>query len=252
MSTPEKSAAKTIYLIRHAESEENRRIGSLKNSLRTLSQFRLPSREDVKAAGELLNIPAQIDSNVSEIGMAQIRDMKEKLEVENFLETSGVKLVVHSPLIRARETSEGMLGLVATKTKVESISRVVELAEIAEMTPKEWIPMYRGQFKARVEYFEKWLADQPEDTIIVVGHSEYFKDMLNLDFKFGNCDVWKLNFDYSKVGQQKEDTNTERICAPKKKPISTDFKEGEQLTNYILPPHWSNLTKIYSGKKVES
>ncbi|CAJ1943098.1 unnamed protein product [Cylindrotheca closterium] len=252
MSVPEESVEKTIYLIRHAESEENRRIGSLKNSLRTLGRFRLPSLQDAKAVGELLNIPAQIDSIVSDIGKDQISDMKAKLDAANFLETFNVKLVVHSPLIRARETSEGMLGCVAPETKVGAVNRVVELAELIEMTPKEWIPMYRGQFKGRVEFFEKWLHDQPEDTIAVVGHSEFFKAMLGLDFKFGNCDVWKLTFNYSKKGQEMEDTTSEQICAPKKKPSSADFKEGEQLTTYILPPQWSNVTKIYTGKKVES
>ena len=252
MSTSEEPVEKTVYLIRHAESEENRRICSLKNSLRTLGRFRLPSRQDVKAIGELLNIPAQIDSNVSEIGKEQISDMKRKLDAADFLVTSNVKLVVHSPLIRARETSEGMLGCVAPETKVDAVNRVVELTELAEMTPKEWIPMYRGQFKARVEFFEKWLSDQADDTIAIVGHSEYFKDMLDLDFKFGNCDVWKLTFDYSKVGQQKPNTTSEQICSIKRKPHSTDFMEGEELTTYVLPPQWSNLTKIYTGKKVES
>ncbi|KAL3944401.1 MAG: hypothetical protein SGBAC_001525 [Bacillariaceae sp.] len=253
MSAPEETAKKTIYLIRHAESEENRRIGSLKNSLRTLGRFRLPSRADVKAIGELLNIPAQIDSNVSDIGKEQISDMKAKLDASNFLEAANVKLVVHSPLIRARETSEGMLGCAAPETKVDTVKRVAELEELKEMTPKEWTPMYRGQFKARVEYFENWLSEQAEDTIAVVGHSEYFKDMLDLDFKFGNCDVWKLTFDQSKYGQKKEDATSEQMCAPaKKKPSSTDFKEGEQLTSYVLPPQWSNLTKIFTGKKVES
>lgn len=252
MSTSQEPIEKTIYLIRHAESEENRRIGSLKNSLRTLARFRLPSRQDAKAVGELLNIPAQIDSNVSDIGKEQISDMKEKLDAASFLETSNVKLVVHSPLARARETSEGMLGCVAPETKVDAVDRVIELAELAEMTPKEWTPMYRGQFQARVKFFEKWLSDQAEDTIAIVGHSEYFKDMLDLDFKFGNCDVWKLNFDYSKIGQLKEDTTSEQICSSKKKPSSMDFMEGEELTTYVLPPQWSNLTKIYTGKKVES
>lgn len=256
MSTPEESTEKTIYLIRHAESEENRRIASLKNCGKTLARLKLPSRDDLKAVKELMNIPAQIDSNVSEIGNQQISYMRRKLVEANFLETSSVKLVVHSPLIRARETSEGLLGCIAPETKAKYVNRVVEMVELSEMTPKEWIPMYRGGFKERVAHFEKWLSQQPEEAIAVVGHSEYYKDMLGLDFKFGNCDVWKLTFDYSKLGQanaEEEDTSsTSRICSSNAKPHHSDFKEGEQLTGYILPAQWSNLTKIYAGKEVQS
>merc|ERR1739845_41405 len=39
------------------------------------------------------------------------------------------------------------------------------------------------------------LGEQPENIIVVVGHSQYFKSMLGLDFKFGNCDIWELKFD---------------------------------------------------------
>eukprot|EP00543_Licmophora_paradoxa_P014746 CAMPEP_0202461526 /NCGR_PEP_ID=MMETSP1360-20130828/49805_1 /ASSEMBLY_ACC=CAM_ASM_000848 /TAXON_ID=515479 /ORGANISM="Licmophora paradoxa, Strain CCMP2313" /LENGTH=78 /DNA_ID=CAMNT_0049083611 /DNA_START=36 /DNA_END=269 /DNA_ORIENTATION=- len=72
--------SKTVYLIRHAESEENHRIASLFRSFGSLGRFTLPSSSDVGAAMSLINIPAQIDSEVSEIGSQQILQLAEKLK----------------------------------------------------------------------------------------------------------------------------------------------------------------------------
>jgi broad specificity phosphatase PhoE len=244
MSPVEVSGEKTVFLIRHAESEENRRISSLKKSVKNLGRAKLPTREDMTAIGELLNIPAQIDSNVSENGNQQITRMREKLEEENFLVSADIKLVVHSPLTRARETSEGMLGCVTPDTKVDSVERVVETALLSEMTPSEWTPMYRKQFKKRVKEFEKWLSEQPEDNIAIVGHSEYFKSMLGLGFKFGNCDVWQLTFDLSTAYSEQTD---EVKAAKRKSKKSSEAQEGEEEAEYDLPPQWSDLKKLYTG-----
>ena len=64
---------KTIYLIRHAESDENRRKKCLKTSVKGLGKLKLPKREDVVASMELMNVGAQLDSNVSPRGQAQVR-----------------------------------------------------------------------------------------------------------------------------------------------------------------------------------
>jgi hypothetical protein len=66
MATPEtpSTTMKTIYLIRHAESEENRRIGSLGKCFSDLGRFRLPAVKDVTASMGLINLPAQLDSDV--------------------------------------------------------------------------------------------------------------------------------------------------------------------------------------------
>ena len=45
----------------------------------------------------------------------------------------------------------------------------------------------------------------------IVGHSQYFKSMLGLPAKFGNCDVWEVKFDFTvELSPQsvKEDVNT--------------------------------------------
>jgi broad specificity phosphatase PhoE len=226
------STTKTVYLIRHAESEENRRIASLGRCFKQLGKFSLPSSSDIYASTQLLNVPAQIDSGVSEIGMRQITYMGEKLKEANFLHASAIKLVAHSPLLRAQETSEGMLGCRANATKADSVDRVVELELLIEKTPQEWTPMYFSTFKKRIASFEDWLGEQPEDRIAIVGHSQFFKAMLGLDFKFGNCDVWELNFDLSK-------RDSDELVDEKK------TKDATESSEYKVPPQWSDLKQLY-------
>lgn len=260
MSSKESVATKTVYFIRHAESEENRRIAALSRVFRGLGTFTLPSSADVVASTELLNVAAQVDSNVSEIGVKQIAQMGEKLKEVKFLITTGIQMVAHSPLLRARETSEGMLGCVAPDKKAvapdkraDSVNRVVEVDLLAEKTPQEWNPMYFSAFKKRIANFEEWLAEQPEEIVAIVGHSQYFKAMFGLDFKFGNCDVWQATFDPSKLSSGSSEEQCEQVV--------TIENDESQTSNdkpvWNLPPQWSDLKQVYAcevqgSKKVES
>jgi broad specificity phosphatase PhoE len=66
---------KTVYLIRHAESEENRRLASLKLILTSLLvpwRGSWPSYQDVTSSLELLRIEAQLDSDLSPHGFKQV------------------------------------------------------------------------------------------------------------------------------------------------------------------------------------
>ena len=253
---PHLPVRKTIYLIRHAESDENRRQQSLYKSISKVRKLTLPTKADLAASLELVDVNAQIDSDVSEVGKRQIAQVGDQLRADDFVVKEGIQLVVHSPLRRARQTSAGMLGCVAPKVSkdavsvideeeaieqqieaaaavsmscgdggirrngsigsglgslltpvrpdptaggmsVPSVSRIVELPELAERTPLEWLPVNHDAFTNRIAYFEKWLAEQPETTIAVVGHSHYFQCMLGLDYKFCNCDVWRVTYDSS-------------------------------------------------------
>lgn len=274
---------KTVYLIRHAESDENRRLMSLTRSLTTFASLSVPAKEDILASVELLDVKAQLDSDVSDVGKRQIAQLAFQLQRAKFVEKSKIQLVAHSPLRRARQTSEGMLGCVSPRAPVIStssndsvsssnsskqrkysnassfsnelaindgrdemplfagnpcgstahqlnpkvaiqqiknlqaqrqkhgphrtlaedeytsvgkqaptVSRVVELPALMERTPMEWLhPILLAN---RIAEFENWLAEQPETIVAIVGHSQYFKTMLGLDFKFQNCDVWELQF----------------------------------------------------------
>ena len=67
------SDLKTLYLIRHAESLENERIGCLQRSLSDVSRLSLPRMSDLRRSMELMNVPAQVDSDVSSVGWDQVR-----------------------------------------------------------------------------------------------------------------------------------------------------------------------------------
>ena len=256
---PQSGVRKTIYLIRHAESDENRRQQSLYCTISKVKNLILPTKADLAASLELVDVNAQIDSDVSEVGKRQIDQVGNQLRAADFVKKEGIQLVVHSPLRRARQTSAGMLGCVAPKEKdtrtsspfprarrasagvlecvapiidtaprdgsmrrngsigaglgsllnpippdptaggmaAQSVSRIVELPELSERTPLEWLPVNHDAFTNRIASFEKWLAEQPETTIAVVGHSHYFQCMLGLNYKFRNCDVWRVTYDSS-------------------------------------------------------
>jgi broad specificity phosphatase PhoE len=267
---------KTVYLIRHAESEENRRIAALSRTFRTLGKFSFPKTSDLSASTELLNIPGQVDSNVSDIGAKQIAHMGEKLNHHNFVVTAGIQLVAHSPLLRARKTSEGMLGCLAPpattsssssvaaageetlELKAQSVSRVLETNLLLEKTPAEWTPLYYSSFKRRIGEFEDWLGKQEEETIALVGHSQFFKAMLGVDFKFGNCEVWKVDFDSSKSITSHVDDGPSQGTTPLARKESMSGSMPSRTTTaasttcqWTLPRQWSNLEKIF-GCDVES
>lgn len=41
----------------------------------------------------------------------------------------------------------------------------------------------------RINLFKEWLINRPESCIAVVGHSAFFRDMLNTELKLKNCEV---------------------------------------------------------------
>jgi len=61
-----------------------------------------------------------------------------------------------------------------------------------ERTPMEWLNP--AALDLRIEEFEEWLDSIQEERIVVVGHSQYFKTMLGMSYKFKNCDVWQLTY----------------------------------------------------------
>ena len=215
------TAVKTIFLVRHAESDENRRLHSLKTVFKDLTRFALPKSKDIMASCELIRIDLQVNSNVSEFGKQQIASMAQLLNETNFVTKQNVQLLVHSPLLRAKETCRDMFGCVLSNTADESspllpppsplashnISEVIELDLLAEMTPMEWIPGNTGSFQSRMRALETWISQRPESTIVCVGHSQYFKALLKLPYKFQNCDVIRVQFDPSDSSSN-DQTNT--------------------------------------------
>ena len=70
---PSMSDLKTLFLIRHAESLENERIGCLQRSISNVGRMSLPRLSDLRRSVELINVPAQVDSDVSAVGWDQVR-----------------------------------------------------------------------------------------------------------------------------------------------------------------------------------
>uniref|UniRef100_A0A7S1ZJV2 Phosphoglycerate mutase n=1 Tax=Trieres chinensis TaxID=1514140 RepID=A0A7S1ZJV2_TRICV len=99
-------------------------------------------------------------------------------------------------LVAASSTSPPLeTGGVGGGAAADPAIRVVELPSLLEKKPEEWIPGNYEPFRRRIEEFERWLGEQPERTVAIVGHSQFFKAMLDLDYKFGNCEVWEMTFD---------------------------------------------------------
>jgi len=260
---------KTVFLIRHAQSSENHRLGCLSSSISKLGRLSLPTTEEIITSFELIDVKGQIDSDVSAKGNKQILQLGEKLRKDNFLVENKIQLVAHSPLKRARQTSEGLLGCVTPRpdlkdvdsswkgVKAEAVARIVELPSLMERTVYEWVPIQHDAFMKRIQEFESWLDNQPEQNIAIVGHSQYFKSMLDMSYKFDNCDVWQLTYtpqcscnifnDSSNDGDSKGNKN----CFIKDEDVpytNTDSSDGPNTNNVSqkLPRGWSKLTKLYS------
>lgn len=69
----------------------------------------------------------------------------------------------------------------------------VELACLTEMSPIE-IFLFQDRVNVRIKEFEDWLDSQPEERIIVVGHSRYFKVMLDAEEVMDNCSILECTF----------------------------------------------------------
>lgn len=76
----------------------------------------------------------------------------------------------------------------------EDTVRFTELGSLKEINPKEIFTRGNKDLDKRIASFESWLSQQEEDPIIIVGHSVYFKRMLDLPSVFGNCDVWEVEY----------------------------------------------------------
>jgi len=109
-SSSASTAKKKVYLIRHAESLENQRIASMFSCFGDLKRFSMPKKSEVGECFELLNISANADAPISPLGWQQCEAMKAILYDKDFLKAQNIELVAHSPLFRAKETCQTLLG----------------------------------------------------------------------------------------------------------------------------------------------
>lgn len=183
------SKKKTVYLVRHAESVENIRVRAAREVFGRIRMFRLPNSDQVKKTLSLLQMDN--DADLSPNGNAMLEEMGALLKSEDFVKANAVDLIAHSPLIRAKKTCMAMF-VTGTETKTP----VVSLDALVEMTPLEYVTS-RSAFRKRMGSFEAWLASRSESSIVVVGHSQYFRQLLGNSCsvrKFNNCDVWEYHW----------------------------------------------------------
>mmetsp|Transcript_50734 Transcript_50734/g.120604 ORF Transcript_50734/g.120604 Transcript_50734/m.120604 type:complete len:206 (+) Transcript_50734:146-763(+) len=175
--------SKTIFLIRHAESKNNVDKREAKQLFRQLLRGRLPSCQQLRHVMALLRV--DMNSGLSEDGQAQVVKQHCILREANFVEANGVQLIAHSPLTRAEETFQGLFSDATATPKMLH-------AELFEKDIAEHIHWRR--LDDRVARFETWLEDRPESSIVLVGHSAFFRAMVP-GLKISNVDVWKVSYD---------------------------------------------------------
>eukprot|EP00591_Stephanopyxis_turris_P004065 CAMPEP_0195510616 /NCGR_PEP_ID=MMETSP0794_2-20130614/3210_1 /TAXON_ID=515487 /ORGANISM="Stephanopyxis turris, Strain CCMP 815" /LENGTH=205 /DNA_ID=CAMNT_0040638069 /DNA_START=124 /DNA_END=738 /DNA_ORIENTATION=- len=174
--TSAKSNTKIIYLIRHAESEENANLAGLKNVCNAISRFHLPSKDDTNKMTQLIGgvLKGYNDEPLSDYGRSQSKAMGELLSMEKFLETEQVELVVHSPLVRARDTCKAMLGCSGIQDVSNSdgknsekknddsielpnpVGEVLQLQCLREATVWEQLTKKKKGIEPRLNEFEDW------------------------------------------------------------------------------------------------
>ena len=240
---------KTVYLIRHAESLENVAYKGARSVQASYAARKLPDPKDVGDAFKLafrMFRPEVMNAPLSQVGEQQVTQLHSNLAKDQFWEKLKRQendnqrlLLAHSPLVRAKQTAYGALlgppklAPEATADDVTDVT-IVRLDSLREVNPKEIIGDAIMPWKKkktvddRIEQFQEWIQSRPEDTIVVVGHSVYFKRMLNLPKTFDNCDVWEAKFDTSPRAE-----------------VKTRKVEGDEDQAKELPGSWTSLRRLY-------
>lgn len=200
---------KTIYLIRHAETEENVRMKGFHDIGKALQKGKLPSSSQLKLGSQFvgMTLSGSHNSKLSARGKQQVLQLQSILQEDSHDIAKSLDMIVHSPLQRAKETCYGIFKLTTTSATVDTddndssppknkVPPVVEVASLQEVTQWELKTQGKRPVRKRIKAFGEWLEGLDDDvsTIAVVGHSEYFMIMLGMEEKFKNCDVWKATY----------------------------------------------------------
>ena len=268
-TTSNRQNEKTIYLIRHAESLENVAYKGARSVQASYAARKLPDPKDVVDAIKLAFLmfrPEVMNAALSSLGEEQVTQLHSSLEQDQFWNklkkqaaangddpNGGRVLLAHSPLVRAKQTAYGAL-LGPQRMAPDEIADDVtdidieEIPSLREVNPKEIIGDAIMPWKKektvdkRIAEFEQWLQTRPEDTLVVVGHSVYFKRMLNLPETFNNVDVWEARYG----GGNNNVDDVMGTAYQESKAMVEDMISGEDSemsTN--LPRQWKSLKRLY-------
>lgn len=203
---------KTIYFIRHAESQNNKDKKTLKDAFYNITQGKIPTKSPFGAIVRCSQIP--MDSEISEKGKEQISIQRGNLRRDNFLEKNNIEIIFHSPLIRSLITCHELF-----KVRFKSSSSRIKLKEYSELYEQcisEWIGY--NNMEDRVLKVKTQLLERYEKSIVLVGHNTFFRKLLDLEdnIKIENCSIWKAN-----LNSNGEWSNIIQI-----------YEGGDQLINY--------------------
>jgi broad specificity phosphatase PhoE len=185
---------KTIYLIRHAQStnQQDKLIAkSTWEKIITLSG--LPTLDEISTTVQLLKF--DMDSSLTQKGQLQIIHQRDLLIKQDFLQSHHIELILHSPLIRAKETCLGLFSLHHGNIPIQECSLLYEKSII-----EHFIPMNLDQ---RIEKIKHYLMfDSKENNIVIVAHSGLFRAFLNHDKHHpDNCEIIQCQLSYNSINK---------------------------------------------------
>lgn len=181
---PNGEFVKTVFLIRHAESVNNVDKREAKAIWKNLFRA-LPSSSQIRSTASLLCVPMNTD--LSADGLRMVEFQRENLNESHFLEQNNVDIIVHSHLIRAQKTCNGLFA--TNKGGLETSIPVEQSSTIFEKNILEHL--HCSNFEVRVEAFKEWLTTCNASNVVVVGHSAFFRKLLGTGQPMANCEVRK-------------------------------------------------------------
>lgn len=264
VSKPKNEKEKTLYCIRHAQSEYNETV---RNASTWVSPTFWMNGFD----------PRIRDPKLSILGQNQVNALHKLITKVSFCKTFDIELIVTSPLTRAMQTC---LGLFKNNIKIQSINNMGDvkndndnengnenknenenktesktndnsgLKAVAYHELREWMDTYGdvgqnkkelltmnefsnyinfdelindewwlthankkndGNFKTvmdtngaiiketkddihyRIQLFKEWILQRPENNIVVIGHSRFFREFVGSKNKLHNCQMMRVH-----------------------------------------------------------
>jgi phosphohistidine phosphatase SixA len=178
-------SSKTLYLIRHAESMQNVAVKRFANN-----------PWNIAALGPIIGLGH--DAKLSELGERQLIPANEFLKKNAWNPkpgTSQPQLIVHSPHTRTKQTCMGVFN------GCECIP-VLELHCLYERTVFEYVNI--RPLDSRIAQTEEWLCSRKENVIVLVGHGQYFRRWLNLDYTQNNVEVLECSWHVTEGNKLKD------------------------------------------------
>lgn len=235
---------KKVIFIRHAESQNNvakQDAAATWLACKTFTGW--PSLKQIGSIASMITIPMNTD--LSDAGEKMAGNLRHQMNQTDFISNHGVELIVHSPLIRAQRTC----SILFEHTGVP----IVENEFIFEKNISEHFRF--ADMNRRVTQFIEWLRARPECVIVVVGHSAFFRSLLQLkkDMKMKNCEVCcsylePLSSSTYSISPTPQD-NSNNTVSSAAADISSAFVGVETLIEggaALLLPHYKSIVSVPS------